>query len=301
MRIELQNAHVDVQQAHAEAQQARRDALQNSGPAFGKDEIKAADLPRFTGSHKELEGWIMACCLGIASQPSKFATEGKKVIWAVSFLDGPLRSWAQPLINAYLLGPESPPPQELASFDALANALRALFGDPNLERNAIAALNNLRQTTSVAEYRTRFAGHSQHMKMDGNALAPYFYRGLKDTIKDLLAGQEEWRTFEELQDQASRLDAHLQVRKIEREQETRIHVAPPMKIEMKPNYDSKPTFNPKPAFIPATRGTPPAVPCPPLAPAHVGPTPMELDSQNRRMSQEEHDRCIRGALCFTCK
>ena len=29
--------------------------------------------------------------------------------------------------------------------------------------------------------------------------------------------------------------------------------------------------------------------------------PMELDSQHRRMSQEEHDRCIKGALCFICK
>jgi len=56
MRMELQNALVDVQQARAEAQQARREALQNPGPAFGKDEIKAADPPHFAGSHKELEG-----------------------------------------------------------------------------------------------------------------------------------------------------------------------------------------------------------------------------------------------------
>ena len=81
----------------------------------------------------------------------------------------------QPLINTYLLDPNSPPPRELASFDALVDALRALFGDPNLERNAVAAVNNLRQTTSVAEYRACFAGHSQHTKMDGNALAPYLY------------------------------------------------------------------------------------------------------------------------------
>ena len=303
MRTELQNARVDIQQARAEAQQARRDALQNPGPAFGKDEIKAADPPHFAGSHKELEGWIVACRLGIASQPSKFGMEGKKVIWAVSFLDGPPRSWAQPLINAYLLEPESPPPRELASFDALADALRALFGDPNLERNAVAALNNLKQTTSVAEYRARFAGHSQHTKMNGDALAPYFYRGLKDTIKDLLAGQEEWRTFEELQDWASRLDARLQARKIEREQETRTRIAPPVKIETKPNYDPKPTSNPRPAFTPAARGTPPTAPRPPLPPAtaYAGPMPMELDSQYRKMSQEEHDQCIKGALCFTCK
>ena len=95
----------------------------------------------------------------------------------------------QPLINTYLLDPEGLPPRELTSFDGLVDALRALFRDPNLERNAIAALNNLRQTMSVAEYSARFVGHSQHTKMDGNALAPYFYRGLKDMIKDLLAGQ----------------------------------------------------------------------------------------------------------------
>ena len=104
-------------------QQARGDALQNPGPAFSKDEIKAADPPYFVGSHKELKGWIVACRLEIASQPSKFTTEGKKVIWAASFLDGPPRSWMQPLINTYLLDPNSPPLRELASYDALVDAL----------------------------------------------------------------------------------------------------------------------------------------------------------------------------------
>ena len=166
----------------------------------------------------------------------------------MSFLDGPPHSWAQPLINAYLLDPESTSPQELASFDALANALQALFGDPNLERNAIAALNNLRQTTSVAEYRARFADHSQHTKMDGNALAPYFYRGLKDTIKDLLAGQEEWKTFGELQDRASRLDARLQARKIEREQETRTRVAPPRRLRQNQTTTQSPPLTRSPSL-----------------------------------------------------
>ena len=166
---ELQNARIDSQQARAEAQQARKEAFQGAA-TVGKNEIKAADLPRFAGSHKELEGLVVACRLGIACQSSKFTTEGKKIIWALSFLDGPPHSWAQPLINAYILNQESPSPPELTSFDTLADALRALFGDPNIERNAIAALNNLRQTTSVAEYRARFAGHSQHTRMDGDAV-----------------------------------------------------------------------------------------------------------------------------------
>ena len=56
MQKELQNARMDVQQARIKAQQARKDALQTPGATLGKDEIKAADSPRFAGSHKELEG-----------------------------------------------------------------------------------------------------------------------------------------------------------------------------------------------------------------------------------------------------
>ena len=99
IQMELQNACVDIQQARAEAQQAHREAFQGAA-TVGKDEIKAVDPPHF---HKELEGWVVACWLGIACQPSKFTTEGKKVLWAASFLDGPPCSWMQPLINAYLL------------------------------------------------------------------------------------------------------------------------------------------------------------------------------------------------------
>jgi len=90
-----------------------------------------------------LEGWIVACHLGIASQPSKFRTEGKKIIWALSFLDGPPRSWAQLLINAYLLNPEDPPPPELVSFDTLVDALRAC-----LETQTLREPPSLPSTTS---------------------------------------------------------------------------------------------------------------------------------------------------------
>jgi hypothetical protein len=309
MRAELQQAHTDIQQARTEAQQACNEMLQARNDTAGRDEIRAADPPYFTGSHRELEGWITACRLGIASQPSKFNSEYKKIIWAASFLDGPPRSWVQPLINTYLVENSQPPP-ELISFDTLADALRALYGDPNLERNAIANLYNIRQTSSVAEYRSRFISHSQHTKMDSAALAPYFYRGLKGEIKDLLAGQEEWNTFEELQQRASRIDARLQARRIEKEREMRFRPQgpgsnnPPQGTNMDP-LNLRPAFASKPAFVPAARATPPNRPrTPPTTPAPAtargGPTPMELDSQ-RRMPTEEHDRCMRSGLCFTCK
>jgi len=94
----------------------------------------------------------------------------------------------QQLITTYLLDPKSPPPWELTSFDALVDALRVLFGDLNLEKNAIVVLSNIHQTTLAVEYWAWFISHNQYTKMDGNTLASYFYRGLKDTINDLLAG-----------------------------------------------------------------------------------------------------------------
>ena len=97
----------------------------------------------------------------------------------------------QPLINAYLQDLDNSPFWTLTSFNALVDALRTLFWDPNLERNSMVALSNIYQTMSVAKYCAWFIGHSEHMKMDGNTQTPHFYKGLKDMIKDLLAGPEK--------------------------------------------------------------------------------------------------------------
>jgi len=191
---------------------------------------------------------------------------------------------------------------ELASFNILADVLRTWFVDSNLERNTIAVHSNIYQTTLVLEYCMRFMVHSQHTKIDGNMLAPYFYRRLKNTIKDFLAEQKDWTTFEELQDQIFQLDVCLQAKKIERKYKMKLYTAPPMKTEMKSIFNLKPIFNPRPAFTPVIWMTSLTVFHSSLpAPVQTGQTLMELNSQRRRMSQGEHDQCIIWALCFTCK
>ena len=42
-------------------------------PRGDKDEQKGTNPPIFTGNQKELEGWITACRLSFANQPSSFA------------------------------------------------------------------------------------------------------------------------------------------------------------------------------------------------------------------------------------
>ena len=63
-------------------------------------------------------------------------------------------------------------------------------------------------------------------------------------IKNLLARQEEERTFEELQNRISRLNACLQVRSIEREGEVKLQGVSLLKTEMKPSFNAKPVFVP---------------------------------------------------------
>jgi hypothetical protein len=91
------------------------DRLRES-PRADKDEQKGANPPMFTGTQKELEGWIMACRLSFANQPSKFRSDAKKIVWATTFLSGPPLAWLQPAINKLLTEGEAMPP-ELKTFE----------------------------------------------------------------------------------------------------------------------------------------------------------------------------------------
>lgn len=270
-----------------------------------KNEAKGADPPIFTGSQKDLEGWITACRLRFAGQPSKFDTEEKKVIFASTFMRGPPMSWFQPVINTFSMRGSSDPPLEFQSFETFVQSIRALYGDPNLQRNSETAIRFLQQDNrSVAEYISRFAVHSQHTKYDDPSLASYFYNGLDGPIKDELATRE-WTTLKELQTMSTRLDARARERKFEKEQESKSRNRNIAGGNNFPPRREDGTFLPtKPAaWVPAPRLTPVSVPVTTSpAPAADGSTPMELDSQRRvDISREEKDRCILENRCFECK
>jgi hypothetical protein len=278
------------------------DRLRES-PRADKDEQKGANPPTFTGTQKELEGWITACRLSFANQPSKFRSDAKKIVWATTFLSGPPLAWLQPAINKLLTEGEATPP-ELETFETFVQALKGLYGDPNLQRNAKAALRNLRQITSVAEYHSRFASHGQYTGLEDAALADYFYLGLKPEVKDRLADLDEWTSLRDLQQKATRIDARLQERRVEKEREARYR--PSSEVGSFPrgtnvNPTQRPTFIPAARPVPvATPRNPPVTPVRPM-PATDGTTPMELDSQRGLLTAREKEECLRRGLCFHCK
>ena len=194
---------------------ARVEELELHGGQTRAQEPKVADPPMFKGDQKELEGWITACRLKFAGQPSRFPKESAKVIFAASHLAGPPKSWIQPMVAAFLSKGPEPKPEEFNSFETFIASLKALYGDPNLARNALLEIEHLRQTTSVADYISRFAGLSQHTGLTDDGLVRYFYKGLKDGIKDELTTQE-YGTLKELQNLSTWLDTRQHERAIER-------------------------------------------------------------------------------------
>jgi hypothetical protein len=278
------------------------------GGLGGKDEPKGADPPQFGGNQRELEGWLTACRMSFANQPSKFGTERKKVLWATTFLTGlPLQAF-QPLINKHLAGDDTI--GEMTSFETFAMALRGLYGDPNLEPSSKTALHFLQQTGSVAAYYAKFVSHSQYTNLSDNALADYFYRGLNEKIKDKLAEMGPWKGLFDLKARATQYDSRMRERKAEKEFEAK---AAGLATSRKPEGSGRYGFNPPPRnpTVPNPYRSPPTAPSsrpPPIPPRPTptsttrpsdGATPMELDAQTR--SELTSDDCRRMGLCFRCK
>ena len=99
--------------------------------------MKGADPPVFEGNPKEVEAFLLACCLQFSLQPSKFAKEKKKVLFATTFLNSPPKAWIQPSANEFLTGNTTI--SEFTSFRTFTKSLSALYGDLNLERNAVVS------------------------------------------------------------------------------------------------------------------------------------------------------------------
>jgi hypothetical protein len=259
------------------------------------DETKGADPPTFDGKPQELEAWILACRLRFAMQPSKFTAEAQKTIFATSFLGGPPKAWINPLASKFLAERTGVP--EFESFETFVKSLKTYYGDPNLERNSVAALKILKQTSSVSEYLSRFIGHSQHTQLNDAGLREYFYDGLKDSVKDELA-TKRYTSLTELQEMATYIDTRLHERKVERERTTRRNPEPnPWNNSTRSAFAKAPS----PAVaVPHVRAQPTAPAAP--TPASDGSTPMELDHVRLgKLSEADRDRCVREHRCFRCR
>jgi hypothetical protein len=266
-------------------------------------EPKLRDPELFTGDKKKVDEFIMSCRMKIRAQPTRFPDEETKVIWASSFFSGAPKIWFQPFLERYSEGIDIP--KEFVSFDNFATALRALYGDPNLVKQAIRSIRELKQVASASDYTAKFESLRWSTKLGEDALKIFFYDGLKEHVKDMLATLPvEPETLGELQTAAIRFDERAYERKMQKIRGANPPAAPIRHTEAG-NGSSTPawramTGNTNSPWNMSTMTATLPRPGPP-APAMDGSTPMELDATGRsRTLLEEKERRYQFGLCLIC-
>jgi hypothetical protein len=266
--------------------------------------------PMFNGNREDVISFISKCYLNFQANPSTFADERLKILFAASRLEGPPYAWFHP-INERYNDPTQQNPPEAETFTAFAAKLRALYGDPNLHENAERTLRSLRQTTTVAAYIQEFEKNRQYVEWNDRALRSNFYEGLYDSVKGHMISGGVPDNLLELQELATRIAARMEGHKSSRLQNSTQTRLPGRTPDLKPTpTPQRPTW-----FLPSLAANrPPATPVTPSPmnptpranfPSHTadGTVPMELGSRGGRrgpLTNQEKQYRRTNNLCGYC-
>ena len=142
--------------------------------------------------------------------PGCFINDSDQILWLSTLLRGVAHQWFYPHLSAVN------PPAWLTDYPLFINQLRVVFGDPDRIATAKREIEVLSQTTSVANYLTQFRQLQMTLNWGEDAMAWFFYRGLKENIKDDLSRSGKPTDLETLIQRSLEIDNHIAERISER-------------------------------------------------------------------------------------
>lgn len=229
---------------------------------------KVADPEFFRGKRAEFENFTTQLQLKFMSDPSAFATEQSKIVYAGSYLRDAAYTWFKSYVSF----------DGSVSFNAYAEFYKALqqaFDDPDSYATAERTIKNLRQESSCSDYYSRFVSLISILGWNQDSVQiSLFKEGLKDSVKDLLIGRELPQKFQEFANLCINLDCSLYARYLEKKRATKAPGSPSI---------------PVPAPTPAPR----SVAMSPNTLQTTQPTtePMELDHAARKAYRQANNLC----------
>ncbi|GMK58105.1 hypothetical protein CspeluHIS016_0501370 [Cutaneotrichosporon spelunceum] len=158
----------------------------------------------FSGRRAELGVYLDALDDCFNREPTTFSSDRAKVIFATSHLRGTALKWAM-----------AHPDAAQGSFVKFVEDLQARFGNPDPKETAFTQLKKLKQHGSARSYRERFVKYAEQcedkFEKDPSAKNKWFYRGLKDDVKDsLMAADWEWTmAFDKFAEEVVKIDEKL--------------------------------------------------------------------------------------------
>lgn len=155
----------------------------------------------FSGLRSKLGAYLASLDECFAREPSTFSSDRAKVIFATSHLRGTALKWAM-----------THPDSSQGTFEKFTEDLQTRFGNPDAKETAFSQLKKLKQHGSARSYRERFVKYAEQCEdkfsKDPSAKNKWFYRGLKDDVKDALTSTDwEWKMpFEKFSEEVSALE-----------------------------------------------------------------------------------------------
>jgi len=226
--------------------------------------------------------------LYISGNADIFPDDDHKVLFAATYLRDKAFTWFEPRMNKL----DDP---ILHNFNAFCDALLHSLGDPELKKTMMRKLKGLKQTSSVANYRTEIQSVAQYLTIGEDALKEYFYDGLRDSVKDVIAdlpADFEPVDFDSFKSWCVRIDSRQYDRKLENKGDN---------SGSRDHGRSSPRSN-----FPRVANVQVRVPRPaPVSTTYNGPQPMDLDATrgNKRfkpLTPDERKRRYDNNLCLYC-
>lgn len=166
-------------------------------------------IPEYNGNRKGLKHWLLQCDLFFHNNDHIEA--GDKAVFVTSYLKGDAFSSIAPQLEIYMGDDEDEANKALfENWNLFKRHLQRLFGDTTQRTMAERNIQELRQTSSVADYTNKFQQYATIIDWDDTALQRMFRQGLKPQVKEDLA--RTGAAIEDLDDlvkEAMRIDTML--------------------------------------------------------------------------------------------
>ncbi|SOV01418.1 uncharacterized protein UDID_17655 [Ustilago sp. UG-2017a] len=149
--------------------------------ASARQGFRSKEPEAFTSERGHLEPFLAQVDVFLRLNPGRFINDSDQILWFSTLLHGVAHQWFYPHLSAVN------PPAWLADYPLFVNQLHIVFRDPDRIANAKREIEVLSQTTSVANYLTQFRRLQMTLNWDEDTMAWFFYRGLKENVKDDLS------------------------------------------------------------------------------------------------------------------
>ncbi|KAF8756702.1 Retrotransposon gag protein [Rhizoctonia solani] len=130
--------------------------------------------------------WLDHMLLWVALHQHQFDKEEQMIVWILYCMEDKAANWTLPLINNIIKGKGSTP----KTIKTLGLQFKEAFADPDTKRAMACKIAILVQTTSTAEYVTKFQNLIAELDWNKEVYIAQLTRGLHWKVKELLSTKD---------------------------------------------------------------------------------------------------------------